>query len=100
MKKIIALALGLVMVLGAVCVFAEDAAKTEMGMLNVGKAFRIQSTMPEGYVYMPVSSTDLNMVGILSAGEGRPSVTVSIAEACPGDGSGGTVDILCDMRLI
>ena len=38
MKKIIALALGLVMVLCAVSVFAEDAAKTEMGMLNVGKA--------------------------------------------------------------
>ena len=68
MKKIIALALSLVMVLGTVCVFAEDTAKTEMGMLNVGKAFRIQSTMPEGYAYMPVSSTDLNMVGILSAG--------------------------------
>ena len=79
MKKIIALALGLVMVLCAVSVFAEDAAKTEMGILSVGKAFRIQSTMPEGYAYMPVSSTDLNMVGILSAGEGKPSVTVSIA---------------------
>ena len=48
MKKIIALALGLVMVLCAVSVFAEDAAKTEMGILSGGKAVRIQSTRPEG----------------------------------------------------
>ena len=79
MKKITALALSLIMILCAVCAFAEVAEKTEMGILNVGKAFRIQSTMPEGYAYMPVTSADLNMVGMLSAGEGRPSVTVSIA---------------------
>ena len=79
MKKITALALSLILILCAVCVFAEDAGKTEMGILNVGKAFRIQSTMPEGYAYFPVSGTDLNMVGLLSAGDGRPSVTVSIA---------------------
>lgn len=79
MKKITALALSLIIILCAVCAFAEDADKTEMGILNVGKAFRIQSTMPEGYTYLPVSSTDLNMFGLLSAGDGRPSVTVSIA---------------------
>ena len=79
MKKISALALSLIMILCAVCVFAEDAEKTEMGILNVGKAFRIQSAMPEGYTYMPVTSTELNMVGFLTAGEGKPSVTVSIA---------------------
>ena len=79
MKKILALALSLIMILCAACVFAEDTAKTEMGMLNVGKAFRIQSTMPEGYAYIPETSTGLNMTGTLSAGEGRPSVSVSIA---------------------
>ena len=79
MKKTLALALSLIMILCAACVFAEDAAKTEMGMLNVGKAFRIQSTMPEGYAYIPETSTDLNMIGTLSAGEGKPSVSVSIA---------------------
>ena len=79
MKKITALALSLIMILCAVSALAEVAEKTEMGILNVGKAFRIQSNMPEGYEYMPVTSTDLNMVGILSAGEGKPAVTVSIA---------------------
>ena len=78
MKKILALALSLIMILCASCVFAE-AAKTEMGILNVGKAFRIQSTMPEGYAYIPETSTDLNMIGTLSAGEDKPSVSVSIA---------------------
>ena len=79
MKKIIALLLSLVMILCAGCVLAEDAEKTEMGTLDVGKAFRIQSRIPEGYTYMPVVGTTLNIVGILSAGEDRPTVTVSIA---------------------
>lgn len=79
MKKITALTLSLIIILCAACAFAEDTAKTEMGILNVGKAFRIQSRMPEGYTYLPILSTDLNMVGLLSAGEGRPSVTISIA---------------------
>ena len=51
MKKITALVLSLIMILCAVCAFAEDTGKTEMGILNVGKAFRIQSRMPEGYTY-------------------------------------------------
>ena len=79
MKKITALALSLIMILCAVCAFAEDTGKTEMGTLKVGEAFSIQSRMPEGYTYMPVKATELNMVGILSAGEGKPSVTISIA---------------------
>ena len=80
MKKITALALSLIMILCAVCAFAEETAKTEIGTLKVGEAFSIRSALPEGYTYMPVGTpTELNMVGILSAGEGRPSVTVSIA---------------------
>lgn len=79
MKKITALALSLMMILCAVCAFAEDTGKTEIGTLKVGEAFSIQSKIPEGYTYMPVRSSELNMVGILSAGEGRPAMTVSIA---------------------
>ena len=79
MKKITVLALSLMMILCAVCVLAEDAGKTEIGTLKVGDAFSIQSRMPEGYTYMPVTATELNMVGILSAGKGKPAVTVSIA---------------------
>ena len=81
MKKITALALSLIMILCAVCALAEDAAKTEMGTLKVGEAFMIQSRIPEGYTYTPdKESTDLHLYGILSAGEGRPMVTVSIAD--------------------
>ena len=79
MKKITALALSLIMILCAVCALAEDTGKTEIGTLRVAEAFSIQSKMPEGYRYMPVRTGELNMVGILSAGEGKPSVTISIA---------------------
>ena len=79
MKKITARALSLIMILCAVCAFAEETEKTEIGTLKVGEAFSIQSKMPEGYTYMPVTATELNMVGILSAGESKPVVTVSIA---------------------
>jgi hypothetical protein len=79
MKKITALALSLMMILCAVCAFAEESGKTEIGNLKVGEAFSIQSTMPEGYKYMPVTATELNLVGLLTAGEGRPEVFVSNA---------------------
>ena len=79
MKKIVALALSLLLVLCAAGAPAESAEKTELGVLNVGRAFKIQSRVPEGYTFVPVTATELNMVGILSAGEDKPSVTVSIA---------------------
>ena len=79
MKKIMVLALGLIMLLCAASVSAEGAAKTEMGTLKVGESFRIQSVVPEDYTYMPITETELHMVGMLSAGENRPTVTVSIA---------------------
>ena len=79
MKRITALALSLIMILCAVCAFAEGTDKTEIGTLRVGEAFSIRSKMPEGYAYMPIRAGELNMVGILSAGEGKPVVTISIA---------------------
>lgn len=79
MKKITALALSLIMILCAVCAFAEDAAKTEMGTLKVGEAFSIRSKLPEGYTYeLKEDSTELNMYGELTAGENRPAVQISI----------------------
>ena len=79
MKRITALALSLIMILCAVCALAEDTGKTEIGTLKVSEAFSIQSKLPEGYTYTPVRTAELNMIGILSAGEGKPEVTVSIA---------------------
>ena len=80
MKKITALALSLMMILCAVCAFAEESGKTEIGNLKVGEAFSIQSTMPEGYTYIPSETqTELNIIGKLFAGEDKPEVQVSIA---------------------
>ena len=79
MKKITALAMSLIMILCAVCAFAEDAGKTDMGTLNVAGVFGIRSKVPEGYTYMPIAASGLGMVGILSAGEDKPMITLSIA---------------------
>lgn len=79
MKKITALALSLIMILCAVYAVAEGESKTEMGTLNVGQVFKIQCSLPEGYTYKPITKTELNLVGILSTGEDKPSIYISIA---------------------
>ena len=79
MKKITALALSLIMILCAVCAFAGEAGKTEIGTLQVGESFSIRSKLPEGYSFSTISSTELHLIGMLTAGERRPVVTVSIA---------------------
>ena len=80
MKKIIALALSLMLILCAAAVLAEGTAeKTELGSLKVGQAFTIRSKVPENYTFSLVTSNELNLVGILSGGEGRPTVYISIA---------------------
>ena len=79
MKRITALALSLIMILCAVCAFAEGAGKTEIGKLQVGQAFSIQCRIPEGYTYTPDTDTELLIRGRLSAGEGKPELLVSIA---------------------
>ncbi len=80
MKKIIALALSLMLILCTASVLADETAeKTRLGTLKVGEAFIIQSKVPENYTFSKVISNDLNLVGLLSGGEGKPTVTVSIA---------------------
>ena len=80
MKKMIALALSLMLMLCAAAAVADGAAeKTSLGTLKVGEAFTIQSRIPEGYTFSQVTSTELNLIGILAGGEGKPTVTVSIA---------------------
>ena len=79
MKRITALALSLIMILCAVCAFAEVTGKTEIGTLRVGQAFSIRSRMPEGYTYIPSMATELNLNGKLFAGEDKPEIQISIA---------------------
>ena len=73
MKKIIALALSLMLILCAAAAPAEG--KTELGAVE---AFKIQSIIPEGYTYSEITSTGVNLTGLLTGGEGKPSVTISI----------------------
>ena len=74
MKKIIALALSLMLILCATTVLAEE--KTELGSVE---AFSIQSIVPEGYTFSLVMSNGLGLIGILTGGEGKPTITVSVA---------------------
>lgn len=74
MKRIIALALSLMLVLGVSAGLADE--KAELGSVE---AFSIRSIIPEGYTFSLITSSGLNLVGILSGGEGKPTVTVSIA---------------------
>ena len=74
MKRIIALALSLMLILCVTAGLAEE--KTELGSVE---AFSIQSIIPEGYTYNLITSNGLNLVGVLSGEEGKPTVTFSIA---------------------
>ena len=80
MKKMIALALSLIMILCAAGALAEGTAeKSELGTLKVGEAFTIKSRIPENYTFNTITSTELNLVGVLAGGEDRPTVYISIA---------------------
>lgn len=79
LKKIMLLALSLALVLCAGSAFAEAAEEAEMHTLQVNKFFEIQSRIPEGYSFMPIVDTELNLVGLLKGGDDQPMVTVSIA---------------------
>ncbi len=77
MKRIIALALSLMLILSAAAVLADEAAeKTELGALE---AFSIRSVIPEGYSFSLMVSTGQTLVGLLGGGEEAPSITVSIS---------------------
>jgi hypothetical protein len=80
MKRTIALLLSLTLILCMTAGLAEQTAeKTRLGTLEVGKAFMIQSMIPENYTFSLITSSELNLVGVLSGGEGRPTVYISIA---------------------
>ena len=79
MKKTIALALSLILLLCTTAAMAEAAGKTDLGTLKVGEAFVIRSRLPENYTFDLVSSSELNLVGTLSAGENQPVIYISIA---------------------
>ena len=86
MKRIIALALSLVLILCAAAAPAEEPEKVELEVLSVGQKFSIRSRLPEGYAFSLISNTDLNMYGVLAAGEDQAAIMISIAYSEEYDG--------------
>lgn len=76
MKKILMIALSLVMILGVAAAAAENA---EMTTLKVNEVFTIQGKIPEGYSYQALKDEALSIIGMLIGEVGKPMVTVSIA---------------------
>ena len=83
MKKIMAIVLSMILLLGcaaAVAENAENAEKTELGSVNVNGAYRIQGTIPEGYRLSILEQSSTAIVCMLvSEDQAKPTVTVSVA---------------------
>ena len=77
MKKIIALALCLFMLLG--CAAAEPAEKQHMGTVSMNGVFTLQCTLPEGYSLTELTADDASYIAMISAGDERPDMFLSIA---------------------
>ena len=76
MKKILMVALSLIMILSVAAAAAETA---EMTTLKVNEVFTIQGKIPEGYSYQTLQEEELYIIGMLTGEVGKPMVTVSIA---------------------
>ena len=76
MKKILMIALSLIMILGVAAASGENA---EMTTLKVNEAFEIRSKLPEGYSYQTLKEEDLYIIGMLTGDVGRPMITISIS---------------------
>ena len=79
MKKIIALALCLIMMCGCAAL-AETAEKETMGTLTVGGNFQIQCKIPDGYRMTILDTSNTKVVALVaSEKENTPHITVSVA---------------------
>ena len=78
MKKIIALALCLMMMCGAA--LAETAEKETMGTLTVGGNFQIKCRIPDGYKMNILDANSTSVLAVVaSEAENTPHITVSVA---------------------
>ena len=80
MKKIMAIVLSMILLLGCAAAAAENTEKTELGSVNVNGAYRIQGTIPEGYRLSILEQSSTAIVCMLaSEDQAKPTVTVSVA---------------------
>ncbi len=66
MKKLFALLLSLALLLGCCTALAENAAKTEIGSINMNGAFKLQCSLPENYTIKIASKDNEGMIAVVS----------------------------------
>ena len=79
MKKALAILLCLVMLLGCAAALAEAPEKLYLATVNMNGAFNLQCSLPEGYEFQEVESTDATYIAVFKMDENRPMLTLSIA---------------------
>ena len=79
MKKALAILLCLVMLLGCAAALAEAPEKLYLATVNMNGAFNLQCSLPEGYEFQEVESTDATYIAVFKIDENRPMLTLSIA---------------------
>ena len=79
MKKIIALVLALALTLGCCAALAEENAKTQLGVVDMTGAFKLQCTLPEGYeINIEHKDNEGLSATIASGDEGKPTLYLVI----------------------
>ena len=79
MKKILAVLLCLAMLSGCAAALAEAPDKLYLATVNMNGAFNLQCSLPEGYEFQEVESTDATYIAVFMVDENRPMLTLSIA---------------------
>ena len=80
MKKIIAVILSLVMLLGTAPVLAEAGEKTTIGTVSINGAFTLQCGLPEGYHPIPTSVTPDQVTAVIRSDDPEaPVMHLSVA---------------------
>lgn len=77
MKKTFTILLCLAMLLS--CALAEAPEKLYLATVNMNGAFDLQCSLPEGYGFQEVESTDDTYIAVFKMDENRPMLTLSIA---------------------
>ena len=78
MKKTFAILLCLAMLLSCAAL-AEAPEKLYLATVNMNGAFDLQCSLPEGYGFQEVESTDATYIAVFKIDENRPMLTLSIA---------------------
>ena len=78
MKKTFAILLCLAMLLSCAAL-AEAPEKLYLATVNMNGAFDLQCSLPEGYGFQEVESTDATYIAVFKMDENRPMLTLSIA---------------------